>query len=70
MGKPKDWSRNIQTPAGLHEAVDSVAGAKMKEALRMLTKAERRQALLLVDQLVLTSLASQVRLPGAFGVFV
>ena len=61
VGKPKDWSRNVKAPAGLHEAVDALAGAKMKEALRVLTKGERRQALTLVDQLVLTSLASKVR---------
>jgi len=62
VGKPKDWSRNIQAPAGLHEAVDALAGAKMKDALRVLTKGERRQALMLVDALVLSSLASQVRI--------
>ena len=62
VGKPKDWSRNIKTPASLHEAVDALAGAKMKEALRVLTKGERRAALMLVDELVLSSLASQVRI--------
>ena len=68
VGKPKDWSRNVKTPAGLHEAVDALAGAKMKDALRVLTKGDRRQALTLVDQLVLTSLATQVRLVMRVGV--
>jgi Mg/Co/Ni transporter MgtE len=62
VGKPKDWSRNVKTPDGLHEAVDALAGDKMKKALRVLTKGDRRQALTLVDQLVLSSLASQVRM--------
>jgi hypothetical protein len=68
VGKPKDWSRNVKAPAGMHEAVDALAGAKMKEALRVLTKGDRRQALTLVDQLVLSSLASKVRLARRAGV--
>jgi polyribonucleotide nucleotidyltransferase len=61
VGKPKDWSRNVKPPTGLNEAVDELLGTKMKDALRVLTKGQRRQALTLVDELVMSTLASKVR---------
>ena len=48
-------------PTGLSKALDDVVGTQMKDALRVLTKGERRQALMLVDGLVLSSLASKAR---------
>ena len=62
VGKPKDWSRNVAPPTGLSEALDAVVGTQMKDALRVLTKGDRRQALMLVDELVMSSLASKVRI--------